>query len=132
MKSPKIVSLAAFLLASSILFAQNYKLKNDSFEIQFSPTGTITSFRSNGENIEFRKDNKFEGPAIVFANNKVVLKNTKSNATDLIFSGETSEIGVTLSYSFENTIQILNKILFEFECIGEINIEFGIYIYEIV
>jgi hypothetical protein len=102
MKSPKIVSLAAFLLASSILFAQNYKLKNDSFEIQFSPTGTITSFRSNGENIEFRKDNKFEGPAIVFANNKVVLKNTKSNATDLIFSGETSEIGVTLSYSFEN------------------------------
>ena len=97
MKSPKIASLTVFLLASSMLFAQDYKLKNDSFEIQFGQTGTITSFRSNGENIEFRKDNKFEGPAIIFANNKVVLKNTISSATDLTFSGETSEMGFTLS-----------------------------------
>ncbi len=101
MKGLKIITLAVLLLASSLLFTKDYKLENDFLELQFSQTGTITSFRSNGETIEFRKDNKFEGPAIVFANNAIKLKNTLNSKGNLIFSGETSEIGVALSYSLE-------------------------------
>jgi len=97
----KSILFASFLLISTLLYAQDFKLKNSSFEIQFSNTGTITSFRGNGEAIEFRKDKKFEGPAIVFASNTVKLSNTRNTSGKLIFSGETPKIIVSLAYSFE-------------------------------
>ncbi len=101
MSSLKSITLVAFLLANTLLYAQDYKLKNNSFEIQFSNTGTITSFLSNGEAIEFRKDEKFEGPSIVLANNTVKLNNTQNSPVNLIFSGETPKTNVSLSYFFE-------------------------------
>ena len=101
MNNLKSIALAHLLLVCSTLFAQEYKLKNNLFEIQFRPSGSITSFLSNGEAIEFRKDNKTEGPAIIFSNSTVLLHNTKTSTTGLIFSGETSKIKVALSYSFE-------------------------------
>ena len=103
----KSIVLAHFLLANSLLFAQDYNLKNSSYEIQFSQTGSITSFQSNGKTIEFRKDTKSEGPAIVFSNSTVILHNTKTSTTGLIFSAETSKINVALSYSFEKNAFVI-------------------------
>ena len=101
MSKIKFISLAALLLTSSWLFAQNYELKNNSFTIEFNKTGAIASFLSNGKTIEFRNDTEFEGPSIYLANNKIALHKTRNSTNNLVFSGETPLIRASFSYSFQ-------------------------------
>lgn len=94
--------------------AQN--LENHQLKVEFEANGAIHQFTyGKNKTVEFRKDQKFKGPALFFADRELKSSFIKTeNTASLVFTGHTDTLNYTLGYHLEKnalvaTVKIKNN-----------------------